>query len=90
MGAQLHLFGAHGPQRALGFQVHLPKPCKCGSTIGVLGPGKAMHAAEIRCSNCVGFIQWLSWRARDISIRAAKSPHAPEILALPRDDHEQS
>jgi hypothetical protein len=90
MTAQLHLFGTIGPQRALGIKVRLPKPCKCGCHVGVLGPGKAMHAVEIRCSDCVTFVQWLSARTRDTLIRAAKSPHAPEVLALPRGDHEQS
>jgi hypothetical protein len=90
MSAQLHLFGAHDAQRTLGIKVHLPVTCKCGSAIGIIGPGKAMHAAEIRCSNCVAFIRWLSARALKILSAAAKSPFAPEVLALPRDEHEQS
>jgi hypothetical protein len=90
MSAQLHLFGAHDPQRTLGIKVRLPAACKCGSAIGIIGPGKAMHAAEIRCSNCVAFIQWLSAHALKRLTSAAKSPFAPEVLALPpRGNHEQ-
>jgi hypothetical protein len=84
MAAQLHLFGARGrPQGPLGIKVRQHKPCKCGCAIAVVGPGKAMHAAEIRCSDCIRFIRWLSQHERAAVMRAASSPFAPEILSLP-------
>jgi hypothetical protein len=81
MSAQLHLFAFHDP-RPRGIKVSI-EPCKCGCKVGTVGPGKAMHAAEIRCSTCVGFVRWLSKHELAIVTQAAKSPHAPAVIPLP-------
>jgi hypothetical protein len=86
MSAQLFLFGARGRPKGspLGVKVHLHTPCtRCGSKVGAIGVGRGPHPAELCCSNCIAHQRWLSERERQIAIRVAASPHAPEIILLP-------
>jgi hypothetical protein len=85
MSAQLHLFAAHRPKgsSAFGLKIRLHAVCKCGGLTGSIGPPVAMHAAEVRCSNCLRFSRWLSKEERDIAMRLSKSPAAPEVIRLP-------
>ena len=86
MSAQLFLFGARGRPKGspLGIKVHLHTSCtRCGSKIGAIGPGNGPHPAELRCSNCIAHVRWLSERERAFAIRVSASPHAPEVILLP-------
>jgi hypothetical protein len=86
MTAQILLFGARTTPRnsPIGIKVHLQEPCiKCGGNIGVIGPGCGPHAAELRCTNCVWHVRWLSERERQLAVRVAGSPHAPDVILLP-------
>jgi hypothetical protein len=86
MSTQLFLFAAHRRPigSPLGIKVHLHGPCtKCGSSVGMIGPGCGPHAAEVRCARCIAHQRWLSERERSIAIRVANSPHAPEVILLP-------
>jgi hypothetical protein len=87
MSAQLYLFGAHGKPKAspLGIKVHLHMPCRhCGNKVGAIGIGSGPHPAELRCHRCIGHVRWLSEREREVAIRVASSPHAPDVILLPQ------
>jgi hypothetical protein len=91
MTAQIYLFGARAAPKnsPLGIKVHLHEPCiKCGCKVGVIGPGCGPHPAELRCSRCIKHQRWLSERERQIAIRVARSPHAPDVIMLPQRNRE--
>jgi len=85
MTAQLYLFAARPASKKSPFvvKVHLHEPCsKCGCKIGVIGHGCGPHPAELRCSRRIKHQRWLSERERQIAIRVASSPQAPDVILL--------
>ena len=44
----------------IGLVVDLQDPCKCGAHVAVIGPGKAQHAASLRCHACDRHRGWLA------------------------------
>ena len=49
--------GASGSETLIGLKVELPEPCKCGSSVAVIGVG--LHAS-LRCASCQATRGWLS------------------------------
>lgn len=41
--------------------MNMTKLCpKCGSSQTLIGKGKAVHAASLKCAECGRFIKWIS------------------------------
>jgi hypothetical protein len=74
MGArQLDLFHAALPDPVRGLRVRLLGGCpRCGERIALVGPGASPHAAELNCSRCGRFRQWLNRSVYDFVAEALK------------------
>jgi hypothetical protein len=56
---------------------HIDRDRPCCDNIAVVGPGKAQHAAELRCTNCNAHRGWLRREALDFLIDLSQRFGAP-------------
>jgi hypothetical protein len=87
--AQLDLVGTPTPQppdRLHGLLAQLPKPCRCGAELTIVGPGKGPHAASLHCAECQTHRGWISHATYKFLTETVKQfgrPESPIILRRP-------
>lgn len=85
--AQAELLEAPAPSDPLhGLSVWLPKPCRCGSELAKIGPGKAMHAASLICCKCQKHRGWIAGVTRKFLTETVKKfgrPTEPITIRAP-------
>jgi len=83
----LDLIDAPAPSDPLhGLLARLPTACGCSSELAVIGPGKAMHAASLRCADCEKHRGWVSQathKSLTETINQFGRPTEPVILRHP-------
>jgi hypothetical protein len=66
----------------MGRPVKMPNHCRCGSNIGIVGPGSGPHLASVHCRNCNKHRAWLSKHTAQWLEAVSQKFGAPEIISL--------
>jgi len=86
--AQSDLSGAPpaSPDQLHGLLAQLPRPCRCGGELAVIGPGKGPHAASLHCCECETHRGWIGHQTYKFltgTLNQFGRPTEPIILRRP-------
>jgi hypothetical protein len=90
---QLNLFAEPSPAPTdplIGLAVRLPHdPCRCGTNVAEIGPGKGPHLASLSCRACGAHRGWISHTTHEFLTAIVNKfgcPETPIVIQRGRSD----